>query len=218
MDRFTKGVQAANKEVAVRILKDKLMNARWEEIATKVVPSVPFEELSIILRDEAKRLTGSSIGFMGYIDLGTGRLISPKMNDEDLECCVHVRDSLSTKSNGLWGFGLKNRVPVMSNDLRRDPRACGLPTGHIPIGRFVSAPALAGDGGPVLGIVAVANADREYGMGDQAIIQRLAGIYALALERMWREEHGIDCRSRENERCRIAETVPVEGRCPVTFH
>lgn len=194
MDRIVDGVSGENDGEAVRTVKSRLMNAPWEEIAGTLVPSVPFERLSRIIRDEAKRLTGSAIGFMGHVDLRTGHLVSPSMNDEEVECCqLTNKGGLSTKCGGLWGFVLKNRVPVMSNDLRRDPRACGLPAGHIPIDRFVSAPALAGEGGPLLGIVAVANAEREYGMGDQAILQRLAGVYALALERMWREEHGIDC-------------------------
>ena len=58
-------------------------------------------------------------------------------------------------------------------------RASGTPPGHIPIQRFISAPAMAD--GVLVGQVALVNPDRDYDERDLAQIERLADLYAIAI-------------------------------------
>jgi len=75
---------------------------------------------------------------------------------------------------------IENRKPLLTNDAAHDPRAGGVPPGHVAIERFLSAPALVGD--TLVGQVAVANAERDYTDRDLEALDRLAGLYAIAVQ------------------------------------
>jgi light-regulated signal transduction histidine kinase (bacteriophytochrome) len=55
-----------------------------------------------------------------------------------------------------------------------------VPDGHVPIHRFLGVPVVAGD--QLLGIIAVANANREYQVQDQDTLGRVADLYAVAIQ------------------------------------
>jgi two-component system CheB/CheR fusion protein len=75
---------------------------------------------------------------------------------------------------------LNERKSVLVNSPAEDPRASGTPEGHVPIERFIGVPSLAGD--EVIGMLAIANADRDYAERDLWLIERLAETYALAIQ------------------------------------
>ncbi|MCD6394011.1 MAG: GAF domain-containing protein, partial [Planctomycetes bacterium] len=81
---------------------------------------------------------------------------------------------------GLWGLVLNERKSVLVNSPAEDPRASGTPEGHIPIERFIGVPSLVGD--EVIGMLAIANADRDYVGRDLWLVERLAETYALAIQ------------------------------------
>jgi hypothetical protein len=87
---------------------------------------------------------------------------------------------------GLWGWVLEHRRSLLTNDPEADARSSGTPPGHLPIHRFLSVPAMLGD--RLVGQVALANASRPYQASDLAFVERLAVLYALALDRKWVEE------------------------------
>jgi two-component system sensor histidine kinase/response regulator len=89
---------------------------------------------------------------------------------------------------GLWGWVLQNGQSLLTNSPDTDPRSNGLPHDHLPIQRFLSVPAMIA--GTVVGQVAVANSTRDYSGRDLALLERLAHLYALALERK-RSEHEV---------------------------
>ncbi|MDP1995815.1 MAG: GAF domain-containing protein, partial [Gallionella sp.] len=66
------------------------------------------------------------------------------------------------------------------------PRSGGLPNGHVPIERFLSAPALAGE--ELMGQISLANADRDYTDHDLAVVERLADFYAIVVQRVRSEK------------------------------
>ncbi|MFH1538276.1 MAG: GAF domain-containing sensor histidine kinase [bacterium] len=74
----------------------------------------------------------------------------------------------------------------MTNTPSTDPRSTGIPEGHIPISRFLSAPAMIGD--TLVGQISLANSDRDYSDRDLDVIERIAVIYALAVRRKQVEE------------------------------
>jgi signal transduction histidine kinase/CheY-like chemotaxis protein len=71
--------------------------------------------------------------------------------------------------------------PIIANQPGDDPRSTGVPTGHIPIQRFISVPVLFGS--KLVGQVALANKPADYDARDLSVIERLGFIYGLALER-----------------------------------
>lgn len=156
-------------------------------LARRLLTSAPIEEISDLVLEHALRLTGSAFGYVGYIDPDTGCLVCPTLTREAWDAC-EVGDKKITFSEfkGLFGWVLSNREALVSNDIEGDPRSVGTPEGHLPVKRFISAPALSGD--ELVGQIALANADRDYDDRDLALVGLLADCYALAVRRERAEE------------------------------
>ncbi|OGS13803.1 MAG: hypothetical protein A2234_05705 [Elusimicrobia bacterium RIFOXYA2_FULL_58_8] len=143
-------------------------------------PNISIEELSRTVLDEARRLTGSRFGFAGYIDAATGWLNVPTLTDEAWKKCRIKKGAVVFKKfTGLWGWVLNKKTPLLTNSAAADPRAGGIPGGHIKIERFAAAPAVAAK--QLLGILAVATPPADYRPAALDAIKKLAQVYALML-------------------------------------
>lgn len=168
------------------LAREREQNRALAELARALLVSTDLEEISWKVLEYAKRLTGSRFGFVGYIEMETGYLVSPTLTRDVWDRCrMREKDYVFREFKGLWGWVLKNRQPLLTNSPSRDPRSTGVPEGHIPIERFLSVPALMG--GMLVGQVALANSDRDYVSSDLEAVSRLADLYAVAVMRMWSE-------------------------------
>ncbi len=153
------------------------------ELASKLVsPASSIEDISSLVLDTAERFTNSALGFVGYMDLETGHMVSPVMTRGIRKSC-QLKDKTThlDEFGGLWGWVFNNRQSLLTNTPADDPRSTGTPPGHISIRNFLSAPALIGE--ELAGLVALANSSRSYNKQDLAFIERLAALYAIALQR-----------------------------------
>jgi diguanylate cyclase (GGDEF)-like protein/PAS domain S-box-containing protein len=172
----------AQRQVEEQLSWESKVNSSVAELSRAILASRSIEDISQIVLESAMALTNSSLGYCGYIDPQTGYFIVPTLSREVWETCkVPDKDIIFKEFTGLWGYGLEHRQPVLSNDLATDPRSSGTPQGHIPIHNFISVPAMLGE--HLLGQLAIANASRDYSAKDQEVCQRLALIYALAIQR-----------------------------------
>ena len=62
-----------------------------------------------------------------------------------------------------------------------DPRYRGMPDWHLPVGPFLAVPAIMS--GAIVGLIVVANAETPYLERDLDAVERLAGLYAIAVQR-----------------------------------
>jgi len=169
------------------LARETEVNAAIADLASSLLTQHSIDEISILVLECAKRFTDSPFGYVGYIDPATGYLISSTMTRDIWDACnVEGKDVCFKKFGGLWGWVLENRRPLMTNSPLADPRSSGTPRGHIPIDRFLSVPALAGDS--LVGQVALANAPRDYTTEDVVLVGRLAALYAIAVMRMRAEQ------------------------------
>lgn len=158
------------------------VNAAVAELSGALIGSASLEDISSLVLMHARRLTGSRLGYVGHIDERTGYLVCPTLTQDIWESCrVEGKDIVFEVFRGLWGWVLNHRKPVLTNAPAEDPRSLGPPPGHLPIERFLSVPALIGE--ELLGQVSVANPDRDYDERDLAMLERLASLYALAVQR-----------------------------------
>lgn len=165
------------------------VNAAAAELSAALLAgeTISIADMSRLVLDRAQRLTGSPLGFVGYVDGATGDLVCPTLTGEVWDQCVVPGKEIRFHDfDGLPGIALRTRQPVLTNDLARDPRARGTAPGHLPVRRFVSAPALLGE--QLVGQVALANAERDYTPRDVELVQRFASIYGMALHRKWAED------------------------------
>ncbi len=161
------------------------------DLSAALLESVPVEDISYRVLEHARRLTGSAFGYVGYIDPETGYLVSSTLTRDIWDACQVVgKDVVFQEFGGLWGWVLDHRTPLLTNAPEDDARSTGIPEGHLPIHRFLSAPALID--GELVGQIALANPDRDYTAEDLALVQRLASLYALAVQRRQMESRMAD--------------------------
>jgi PAS domain S-box-containing protein/putative nucleotidyltransferase with HDIG domain len=179
------------KQAEDALKRESDINEALAELSSALISSKSIDEISDLVLDSARRLTGSEIGYDGYIEPETGHLICPTMNREILEMCrVPDKDIVFKEFAGLWGWALNNRKPLIINAPAEDPRSTGAPPAHLPIRHFLFAPAIYN--GTLVGQIALANSDREYTQQDLKLIERLSELYATAINRK-RSEDELEC-------------------------
>jgi PAS domain S-box-containing protein len=160
------------------------VNAAMVELSREIISSESIDDISYLVLEYAKKFTRSQFGFIGYIDPATNHLVSTTMTRDIWDGCnVPDKNFIFRKFSGLWGWVLKHCKPLMTNTPEADPRSSGIPSGHIPIRRFLSVPAMgSGLSSKLLGQIALANSDRDYTDRDTEMLERLAALYAVAIE------------------------------------
>lgn len=154
-----------------------------------IAKDISVADISDLVLEHAKRLTGSEFGFVSYIDPKTGYMIAPTLTRDIWDKCqMEGKGVVFKEFKGLWGWVLNNKKPLLCNDLKNDKRSTGTPEGHVLISRFAGVPVMLGD--VLLGQIAVANSPVDYVERDVDILDRLANIYGVAIQRK-REEDSL---------------------------
>lgn len=154
------------------------------ELAMDLLAGGPPEQMARKVLDLAMQLTASGYGYAAVIDPQTRQLVFAAIGGTmAAQCRLADKTKTCLQFNGLWGWVLRHKKPVLCNDPAADKRSSGIPAGHVPINRFLSAPALVD--GTLVGQIALANADRHYTPADLAMVERLALCYGVALKREW---------------------------------
>ena len=178
---------AVRKRVEEELSWTVQVNQAAAELSQSLLSPALIDEISCLTLEHAKRLTGSEFGYAGYIDPKTDYLVCPTFTRDIWDTCrVADKDIVFKKFTGLWGWVLQSRKPLLTNAPGNDPRSSGTPPNHVPIYRFLSAPALID--GTLVGQVSVANADHDYTDRELEIIKRMADLYAIAVQRQRAEE------------------------------
>ncbi len=175
------------KQAAETLSWQAAVNAAEAELSAALISPKSIDDISTIVLEQAKSVTGCKFGYAGFIDPDTGYLVSSTMTRDVWEVCnVPDKNTVFKKFQGLWGWVLTHRKPLLTNEPQRDPRSTGTPEGHIPIRSFLSVPAKIGEN--LVGQISLANAERKFNQKDLAFVQRLAALFAIAIERKRSEE------------------------------
>jgi diguanylate cyclase (GGDEF)-like protein len=114
-------------------------------------------------------------------------MISPAMIRGAWESSqIKDETNIFKKFGGLWGWVLNNRQSLLTNAPADDPKFAETAPGRIPIHNFLSAPALIGT--ELVGQVVLANSNRNYNQQDLKFIERLATLYAIAIQHQRTED------------------------------
>ncbi|ACV61054.1 signal transduction histidine kinase, nitrogen specific, NtrB [Desulfofarcimen acetoxidans DSM 771] len=163
------------------------INKSLAELSAKLLSPATVEDISSLILRHAQQLTSSKFGYVGYIEQSTGYLVCHTMTKDIWAICqVENKDIVFKKFGGLWGHVLKSRKSLYTNSPLQHEHSSGTPEGHIQINRFLSAPAIIN--GLLVGQIALANSERDYTKQDLAIVERLAGLYAIAVQRKQAED------------------------------
>jgi diguanylate cyclase (GGDEF)-like protein/PAS domain S-box-containing protein len=153
------------------------------KISERLLSPTAIDEMSGLVLDQALRLTSSRSGFIGHVDQRSGALVPAAMTD-DARALLEARPEASGhfhENSGLWRWILEERRAIVTGLPSLDPRYRGMPDWHLAVGPLLAVPAIMS--GTIVGLVVAANAERPYGERDLNAVERLAGLYAIAVQR-----------------------------------
>jgi diguanylate cyclase (GGDEF)-like protein/PAS domain S-box-containing protein len=174
-------------EREMALLRDIEVNEAIASLSKAILELNTIEDISRLFLEHAKKLSGSTFGYIGYIDQNTGYFISPILNKEVSDDDKGIPKKIVFKElTGFWGWVLENKESVLKNRPLEEPLSLGVPSHEISIERFLSAPAIIKN--KLVGLIALANPDRDYTEEDIDLIERLSALYAIAVYRSRIEE------------------------------
>jgi len=164
------------------------LQAAVAEVSERLLSPTPIEEMAALVMERARRLTSSATAFVGYIDQRTGRLVPAALTPDagDMRSAHPGTDSPFHDNSGMWRWVREKKRAIVTALPSLDPRSTGMPDWHMPVGHFMAVPAIMSD--TIVGLLAVANADNPYVERDLNAVERLAGLYAIAVQRTRTED------------------------------
>jgi PAS domain S-box-containing protein len=209
-DGASLGRRASNRDITDRkraensLAGELAVNTAMSELSGALIDkATTLQDIADITRHYACSLTRSDHGFVAVLDQNTRDVVCYTLTRMlDTECRIENAASKITFSPnpdgdypGLWGHALNTRRSFYTNEPGSHPSSIGVPNGHIPLRNFLAVPAM--DGDKLIGLIALANTPEVYTERDMEVIKRLAGLYALAIDRhdtlleLWTSEQKI---------------------------
>lgn len=149
-------------------------------------PGISILEISKLVVDHAKAITGSEHGYAGAIDASSGDLLLhtfPDVNMQDNEKKSYGLRISKTHDGypGLWGLALNKKAPFFTNKPQAHQSLKGVSEEHLEFHNFLSVPALID--GRLLGQISLANSEKPYSNKDLEAITKLTNLYSLAIDK-----------------------------------
>ncbi len=170
------------KRAEARLERELEVNAALAELGGLLLGDYELEALSGQVLEKAQQLTRSRLGYVGHIDPASGEPTAAALSGGVWDQCrMDGKEKALRHLNGLWGWVLRNRRPLLTNRPASDPRSRGVPKGHIPLERLLAVPVVIRD--QLIGQIILANSERDYSQDDLEAVERLALLYGLAVQR-----------------------------------
>jgi PAS domain S-box-containing protein len=139
-----------------------------------------LQEITDFTREEAVRLTGSTIGYLAFLNEEESVLTMHSWSKSAMaECAISDKPIVyPIVTTGLWGEAVRQRRAVITNDYAAaNPLKKGYPHGHVAVKRHMNTPVF--EGSRIVIVAGVGNKAEEYNESD---VQQLT----LLMEAMWR--------------------------------
>jgi len=153
------------------------------DVSERLLSPTPIGEISAVILEHARRLTGSATAFVGQVDERTGRLVPVAMTSDARAMAEEHRGANGGVHDGseMWRWVLERRKAILTNLPSLDPRYSGMPDWHFPVRHFLAVPAVMS--GLIVGLIVVANPEVPYLDRDLRAVERLATLFAIAVHR-----------------------------------
>ncbi|MEL4305244.1 sensor histidine kinase [Methanococcoides sp. LMO-2] len=159
----------------------KLDESRLETLLElEQMMDAPMQEIADFVHEEAVRLTGSTIGYLAFLNEDESVLTMHTWSNSVMkECTVPDRKFVyDVKKIGLWGEPIRQRKPVIiSNYEMPHPLKRGYPEGHVELTNYMAVPVF--EGSRIVATAGVGNKDGEYDASD---VRQLT----LLMQGLWR--------------------------------
>ncbi len=203
-ENFIKSLRERNRhlEEIHKQLKQEIEDRKWAEdrlvwqarvneaiakLSKALISSLSIDEISSMILEKAKQITESEYGYTAYIQVHKDYLAYPPINQEVwIKSTASDKDFTLERTGGLWEWVSKNKKTLLSNNPEEDQRYSGIPEDFLPFRNFLSAPVIIND--MLMGQIAVADSTRDYSDRDIRLLQELADLYAIAIQRKISED------------------------------
>lgn len=163
------------------------MNSALAELAGSLITSTSMSEISCLVLRLGKDLTGSEIALVSHICGEASQNVCTVRTENDPETCSTANASdILPHAMGALDWVLKHKAPLVVNQPQKDPRFLPADNGLPEIHNFICVPSVVK--GEALGQISMINPGREYTDDDLTLVERLADLHALAVQRMREEE------------------------------
>jgi len=196
----TRGVSVVAKDVTERKRSEIIMQKRFELMEYSAQHSL--DELMQRTIDEISDLTGSSIGFLHFVEADQVSLGMQTWSTNALRL-FQVPASEGTHRSldqaGVWAEAAHQRHPLIQNDYESLPNRNSIPQGHVPIMREIIIPIIRNE--RIMAMMGIANKPQDYTQHDLEVAEHLAD-YAWDITERKQMEIAL-----EAERNRLAQRV-----------
>ncbi|TQD25360.1 GAF domain-containing protein [Methanolobus vulcani] len=138
-----------------------------------------LNEITDFAREEAVRLTESTLGYLAFMNADETALIMHSWSKSAMkECGIKDKSFVyPIKTTGLWGEAIRQRKPIITNDYSHpSPMKKGYPEDHIELTRHMNIPIF--DGDHIVAVAGVGNKTEDY---DESDLRQLT----LLMQGMW---------------------------------
>jgi two-component system phosphate regulon sensor histidine kinase PhoR len=179
LDRLTRAMKMSEDAL-------KLDEARLEALLKLAQMSGASEQgIADFALEEAVRLTGSEVGWMGALDEGGMLVTLYNFSSRAMQECEVVGrpHSFNLKNAGIWAQPIFRREPVVINDYPApNPAKKGFPEGHVELRNFLAVPVF--DDGRVVAVAEVGNKKSDYDWSDvRQLALLMAGVWPIILRK-----------------------------------
>ena len=173
--------------------RESSINKVIAELSSALISTSSFEDISILVLGKAMFLTESKDGFVAYIDTLTGQIIvSSVIGGLSISYKALNDTAHSDKFKGLNEWVFENRSPIIANRPFMDSRLNSISKDHIQFKRLLSVPAQIDN--KSMGQIVVTNSPRDYYEEDLELMEKLAAVYQIAIQRKRDEDQLIKAR------------------------
>lgn len=162
----------------------KLEEARLEALLElSQMSEAPVEEMAGFALERGIALTGSKIGFVGFLDEDESIYTLHAVSKAVVKECDVEGNPMHwpVAGGGIWADAIRQRRTLFVNDYSQPhPSKKGLPTGHPAVARLMIVPVF--DGKRIVAVAGVGNKSSDYDKSDERQV-------ALLLSRLWDNVH-----------------------------
>lgn len=173
----------ARKQAERKSAIESAMNKAVAKISRMIISTDSLKEISSALLNEVLSLTDSRYGIIDLVDPKTNKLMALAFSPEIQSMCAMFEDgdAFVHTPQGLVGWVLENKAPILSNSPLTDYRAKNLPEGSFAPSRLMAVPAIFNK--EFLGIITVADSPANYEKRDLDSLEQFASLLALAAQK-----------------------------------
>ena len=190
------GRRASNRDITVQKKAEaniKLNEMRMAALLTLYeMQELPIKEVCEFVLEASLPLTGSDIGFMGFLNDDESQMTIHSWSKSVMsQCEVHEKPiTFNIAEAGVWGEAVRNRCPVIINNYAASPQKRGVPEGHVTIVRFMAVPLF--DKKKIVAVAAVGNKTVDYEKQDVKQLQLLIKGMWQIIKRRQAEKDFVD--------------------------